>query len=58
MGIRNIGKVEPRTKKNIIREPVRGRLEARARVWAVKVKPQGRKKVRAPRMTGEVLRNF
>jgi len=43
----------PRTNRKRIREPRIGFAEIRAELWAVKVKPQGRRKVRIPKITGE-----
>lgn len=43
----------PKQKANIINAELRGVAEARARDWVVRVKPQGRKKVNIPAITGE-----
>ncbi len=45
--------VVPRTKKRRIREPLSGLAEIKAELWAVKVKPQGRRKVKIPKIIGE-----
>lgn len=47
--------VVPRTKRNKIREPFNGFAEIKAELWAVKVKPQGKRKVRIPKITGEIF---
>jgi len=44
----------PKQKINMIKAELIGVAEARARDWVVKVKPQGRKKVRIPAIIGEV----
>jgi len=44
----------PKQKINMIKAELIGVAEARARDWVVKVKPQGRKKVRMPAIIGEV----
>lgn len=54
----NKGKVEPTTKNSITNVPKRKLPEARAIVCTVKVKPQGRKKVRQPSKKGEILGIF
>ena len=45
--------VVPRTKKNRIKAPLNGLAEVKAELWAVKVKPQGRRKDKIPKITGE-----
>jgi len=51
---RNRGREEPREKKNKIKDPEMGLAEARAKVWEVRVKPQGSRMVRKP--TTKVLK--
>lgn len=46
------GKIVPKQNKNKIGAEVNGLAEARAKDWAVRVKPQGRKKVKIPATTG------
>ena len=43
----------PKQKVYIIKAELRGVAEARARDWAIRVNPQGRKKVNIPAITGE-----
>lgn len=45
--------VVPRTKRRRIRAPLIGLAEIKAELWAVKVKPQGRRKDKIPKITGE-----
>jgi hypothetical protein len=46
--INRSGRAVPKAKKKRIEAPRRGEPEARARDWAVRVNPQGRKKVKKP----------
>jgi hypothetical protein len=52
------GDIVPRQKNNKIREEFRGIAEAMANDWVVRVKPQGKKKVRKPAISGDEVLMF